>query len=52
LLFLPGKRNFVVSGSLPGKTKLRSIENIIKDKESSIAENLRGRVSRGTLQLG
>lgn len=46
LLFLPGKRNFVVSGSLPGKTKLHSIENITKDRESSTAEELRGRESR------
>lgn len=46
LLFLPGKRNFVVSGSLPGKTKLHSIENITKDRESSTAAELRGRASR------
>lgn len=51
LLFLPGKRNFVVSDSLPGRTKLQSIENITKDRESSIAEKLRGRAQRGRLKL-
>jgi len=44
MLFLPGERNFIISGKLPGKNKLPSTEKNTKDRGSSVAGRLRGRL--------